>query len=150
MDGKKVNNHFHFGDVASVLVLILIGVGTLGYLLYRGVAAGGAVAYVVLGGIVFMLVAGIGVATTLFIMRQVVKAEERRALVEQSRWRDNTSENLQIMTSMQRVQNQQHTLLQRQAIEAQRAALSAPEADVIDAAGFQFTDTLFDEIEVGD
>lgn len=149
MDDKRITQHFHFSDIGAAVMFALAGLGAGVYLLYRGIEARSPVAYLVLGGLVFMVVAGIGGGAVLFVMRQVVKAEEKRSLVEQGRFRDNAIQDMGIMSAMQKVQNQQNAMLLKQAREAQRS-LPAPEGDVIDVAGFQYSESLFDDIEMED
>lgn len=142
---KKSENHFDFGDIGVTIALMLMALALVGYLLYRGIEAGNTIAIVVTTGVVVLSLIAIGVGLTLFILNTASRREERRSLTEQSRWQDNAIENLQIMGSMQKVQNQQNAMLLKQAREAQRA-LPAPEGDVIE--GFVFDPAMFDELDV--
>lgn len=155
MDDNRITQHFHFGDIGPAAILFLVALAAGAYVLYRGIESRSAVAYVILGGLVFMTVAGVGVLTTLFIMRQVVKAEERRALVEQGRFENNTRENLALLElqakaqiAQAKVQEQQWRTTNRE-LDARYKALPAPESDVIDM-GFQPAESLYADFETED
>lgn len=147
MDSKR-ENHFHFGDIGGVAILVLMGLAFGAYLLYRGIESGNVVAIILTTALVVLILLAIGVGATLFILNTAARHEEKRSLVEQNRWQDNATENIAIMASMQKVQNLQNTQLLKQAREAQRS-LPAPEGDVVDA-GFTFDAALFDELELED
>ena len=143
MDPRN-ENHLHLGDISIVACLALAGVGVAGFFLISGVAAGDLVAVVLATVLAVLGLLATGAGAVLFVMGRVVKAESDRSVLEQSRWQDNTAENLQIMGAMQTVQNRQNSMLLKQARESQRA-LPPPEAPA--DLGFQFSDDI---LELGD
>lgn len=68
---------------------------------------------------------------------------------EQRHFMNNVRENMAIMGAMQKVQNQQNSLLLKQAREAQRQ-LPAPEGDVIDMDSLTWDEEVFSNLDEED
>ena len=145
MDPKN-ETHMHLGNIGLYLVAALAALAVAGYFLARGVAAGELVAVVAATVLAVLGLLATGAGAVLFVMGRVVKAEADRSVLEQSRWQDNTAENLQIMGAMQTVQNRHNSMLVKQAREAQRALPAAPA--VTADLGFEFDEASF--LELGD
>lgn len=146
MDGNgKRETHFHFGDIGAVAMLLLLGLATVGYFLWRGLEQGDTLAIVIVTALVVIFLLALGGAGVLFVLSRAHRYEERREMAEQARWRENAQENLAIMAGMQKVQSTQNAMLLKQAREQQRM-LPTPDGDVVDV-GFQFDEALFDEME---
>ena len=126
--------------------LVILALLISGYFLVAGLMDGMSVAYVVLGGLVFLLVAGMGGLFVLVVQWMGEAREARRDRREQERFRDNTKENLAILQMTARAQGTQNVMLLRQAREMQRS-LPAP-ADVARDAMIEFDPALFDEMSV--
>ncbi len=115
------------------------------FFLARGIHEHSAVAYVVLGGAIFMIVAGLGAVFVLVVQAigdRRVEARERR---EQERFRDNARENLAIMQMTARVQSEQNRMLLHQARETAR--MLPDNDDVIDVDALVADDDVFAELE---
>jgi hypothetical protein len=68
------------------------------------------------------------------------------ARTEQRHFMNNVRENLAIMGAMQKVQNQQNTMLLKQAKEQQRQ-LPVPEGDVIDMDSLTWDEDVFSDLD---
>jgi len=88
----------------------------------------------VLAAIVLILV-GVGITLA------ALNVQSRR---EQARFAQNMHENLAIMSTLQRVQNQQNAMLLKQARETQKAF---PAGDVFDVDALLVDDSVFGELE---
>lgn len=151
-DDKKIVNHFHLTDLGlgSYMVLVLIGMAFI--VLIMGVKDGEIIAIVIATVISVLFLLGLGVMTTLFIMGRAHKHEERRATAEQSRFRDNTRENLSTLELQARAQlaqakaqNEQWRTV-RGEMDTMRKMLPGPDNGA--TVGFAFDDALFDELDV--
>lgn len=130
-------------DIVTWLIVITAGGA---FLLMRGIRERSAVAYVALGGVLFAVIFLLGITATLVIQAVDARRAERNARIEQERFTANAKENLAIMAGMQRVQNAQNTMLQKQLHETQRM-LPAPDGEVVEAL-VEYDDAIFDELEV--
>lgn len=138
MDDNKSNG------IRTILVLVLVGVSV--FFLVRGVEHRDPAAYMTLGAIVALALAALGGIGVLIVLWFAHRIQSDRERAEQNRFIANAQENLAMMSSMQRVQNQQNAMLLKQAKEAQRA-LPAPDGDTLNVGGFVFEDALFDELD---
>jgi hypothetical protein len=128
--------------ITNAFTWALALVATAALFLIQGISEGSAVAYVILGGVIFMLVAGLGAIFVLLVQWISEGREARRDRREQERFRVNAQENLSIMAAMQRVQNAQNTMLLKQ---AQRALPGS--GDVVDIDALVADDSVFEELE---
>ena len=134
-----------FDVIFNAMTIGLAILAGLGMLLARGISERSPVAYVVLGGIVFMVMAGMGAVFVLFVQWISDRRAERTARIEQDRFQANAKENLALMQATARVQATQNSMLLRQAREAQRA-LPAPDGDIIDIDALVADDSIFDDL----
>lgn len=150
-DDRKIVNHFHLTDLGLGTYMIVVLTGLAFTVLILGIKNGEIIAIVIGTVLSVLFLLGLGVAATLFIMSRAHKHEERRAVAEQARFRDNTKENLATLElqaraqlAQARVQDQQWKVV-RGEMDTMRKMLPGPDngAD----GGFVFDDSLFDELD---
>ena len=145
----KVTNHYHIGAIGlpGFLILLLIGAGLI--ILAIEAKDGDRAAIAILAVLASVALILLGVAIALFVSAQVHQHAERRASIEQERFRDNTKENLAFMESQARAQLAQARAqgeqwkVMRHEMDA-RYRLPAPEDN---GGGFVFDEALFSELD---
>ncbi len=120
--------------IKGFLVLFLLGFLTWLYLSARKGDTASIAILAVLAAIVLIL---LGVGITLAVLNMHYRRE-------QARFAQNLQENLAIMSKMQQVQNQQNSMLLKQAREAQKAL---PAGDAFDIDALLMDDSVFEELE---
>jgi hypothetical protein len=146
-----------WGAVSDILsnvflwgILFLVG---FGYLLWRGISERSAVAYMVLGGIIFAAIAGVGAVAVLIIQAISERREAARERREAVRFRENARENLaylQMQAKLQQAQAQVHVTQQKALLEENRSlrrALPGPNGQVVDIDALTYDDDIFDDLE---
>ena len=122
------------GPWEFALIVFVVGlVAVLAFLSAKGILAA-MVALAVIGSIILV---GIGVVITLGA-NWISTTNDQRTFVA------NAKENLSIMLAMQRVQNAQNTMLQRQAREARK---QLPQGDIMDVDALLIEDAVFSELD---
>jgi type VI protein secretion system component VasK len=104
MEEKKVTNHYHLTDIGLGVYMIFVLVGVVVVTLALGVKGGDPWAIAISAMLVTLLLVGIGIAITLFIMRRAQKHEVERSKVERVRELDDTKERLATMELQSRAQ----------------------------------------------
>ncbi len=148
---KRVINHYHLTDLGLGAYMILVLLGMSVVILILGIKNGEIIAIVIATALSVLILVGIGVIATLFIISRAHKHEERRAAAEQARFRDNTKENLATLELQARAQlaqakaqGEQWRVMRGEMDVIRR--LPAPEDNGADA-GFVFDDALFNELD---
>ena len=141
--------------LTNVVIWLVLAAMGLGFLLWRGVNARSAVAYLALGGILTLFLAGIGAVSVLVIQAIGERREAAREHREAQRFRENAKENLAFLQMQSNLQHAQAKvqLTQQKALLAENRdlrRLSAPggsNGDVLDVDALVIDDDLFDELE---
>jgi hypothetical protein len=143
---KKLQKIFNFNlsFLAEPMTLVLIGILAGLFFLARGIGAASPVAFVILGGLIFIVVAGVGAAFVLGVQWVGDRREAARDKREQERFRDNTRENLVLMQQMANAQAAQARML-----SAHQATLSKalPQPDVVEGDFVAFNPALLASID---
>jgi hypothetical protein len=139
--------------MTNVILWGILGLIGFGYLLWRGISERSAVAYIVMGGTIFVIVAGIGAASVLIVQAINDRKEEARERREAQRFRENAKENLaylQMQANLQRAQAQVQVTQQKALLEENRSlrrSLPGPNGQVFDVDALTYDDGIFDDLE---
>ena len=136
MDSQSAFSSF---KTAMSFVAAMLGIGSVAALV-SGLLDGAPVAYTVLGGLVFLIVAGLGALVVLLVQWFDEAREARRARREQERFTANQNENLQIMALTAKTQAAQGLALTRQAQATRLLPGGNAPSDMIDFDPSLFTD----------
>jgi hypothetical protein len=135
------------GEVLTSAVIWGVLALTAGaYFLYRGLSHGDTTAYAVLGGLLTLALAGIGGGAVLGVLWAGYRFEAGRDRREQARFRDNTRENLALMTAQANAQTAQARMLSSHQAALTRA-LPDPRAGAIEGDFVRFDPALLAGID---
>jgi Flp pilus assembly protein TadB len=120
--------------IKGFLVLFLVGVLTW---LFFSARKGDTISIAILAVLAAIVLILVGVGITLAVLNVHYKRE-------QARFAQNMQENLAIMSTLQRVQNQQNAMLLKQAKETAKAL---PMGEVYDVDALAMDESVFEELE---
>jgi hypothetical protein len=126
-------------EFMAVIAVILLG-GVI-FSLVRGIQAEEPAAFMVVGGLIALALAGLGGAGVLGVMWIASKWESRRARQEQEQFALNAKENLAVMRSMANAQ-----AAQSRSWQTMQRALPAP-GDALDLDALAYDEAVFSELE---